>query len=86
MPGWGAGCYLLDVLLEDAELQAQERTCGAARCSEPPLVQHFVHHIQHLVHRLGVVGCGLLWRDSGVPGTQGPLQHIQQSFAVLADL
>ena len=70
-------CYLLDVLLEDAELQAlvEPHLAVLPDALEPPLVvQHFVHHIQHLVHRLGVVGCGC--EGLGVPGTQGPLQHI----------
>lgn len=77
MPDGGAVCYLLDVLLEDAELQAlvEPHLAVLPDALEPPLVvQHFVHHIQHLVHRLGVVGCGC--EGLGVPGTQGPLQHI----------
>lgn len=83
----GAVCYLLDILLEDAELQAlvEPHLAVLPDALKPPLVvQHLVHHIQHLVHRLGVVGCGC--EGLGVPGTQGPLQHIQQCFAVLADL
>lgn len=43
---------------------------------KPPLVvQYLVYHIQHLVDRLGVVGCGC--EGLGVPRTQGTLQDIQ---------
>lgn len=52
---------------------------------EPPLVvQHLMYHVQHLVHRFGVVGCGC--ERLRVPRTQGTLQNIQQCFAILADL
>lgn len=52
---------------------------------QPPLVvQHLMHHIQHLVYCLGVVGRGR--ERLRVPRTQGALQDIQQCFAVLADL
>lgn len=50
----------------------------------PLVVQHLVHHVQHLVHCLGVVGCGR--EGLGVPRAQGTLQHIQQGLAILADL
>lgn len=82
-----AVCYLLDVLLEDAELQplVEPHLAVLPDALEPPLVvQHLMHHVQHLVHCLGVVGCGC--EGLGVPGTQGTLQHIQQRFAILADL
>lgn len=82
-----AVCYLLDVLLEDAELQplVEPHLAVLPDALKPPLVvQHLMHHVQHLVHCLGVVGCGR--EGLGVPGTQGTLQHIQQCFAILADL
>ena len=52
--------YLLDVLLEDAELQplVEPHLAVLPDALEPPLVvQHLMHHVQHLVHCLGVVGC-----------------------------
>lgn len=82
-----AACYLLDVLLEDTELQplVEPHLAVLPDALEPPLVvQHLVHHIQHLVHCLGVVGCGC--EGLRIPRTQGTLQHIQQCFAILADL
>lgn len=52
---------------------------------KPPLVvQHLMYHVQHLVNRLGVVGCGC--EGLRVSRTQGTLQHIQQGFPILADL
>lgn len=86
MPGAGA-CYLLDVLLEDTELQPLMEPHLAVlpdALKSPLVVQHLVHHVQHLVHCLGVVGCGC--EGLGVPRTQGTLQHIQQRLAILADL
>lgn len=89
--GWvplgGSGRYLLHVLLEDAELQplVEPHLAVLPDALEPPLVvQHLVHHVQHLVHCLGVVGGGR--EGLSVPRAQGTLQHIQQSFAILADL
>lgn len=93
LPAWWGGvpgtgtCYLLDVLLEDAELQplVQPHLAVLPDALEAPLVvQHLVHHVQHLVHCLGVVGCGR--EGLRVPGAQGTLQHIQQGLAILADL
>lgn len=84
----GAGArYLLHVLLEDAELQplVQPDLAVLPDAFEPSLVvQHLVHHVQHLVHRLGVVGGGC--EGLRVPRTQGTLQNIQQRLAILADL
>lgn len=85
--GHKACCYLLHILLEDTELQPLVEPHLAVlpdALQSPLVVQHLVHHIQHLVHGLGVVGCGC--ERLGVPRTQGTLQHIQQSFAILADL
>lgn len=82
-----AARYLLDILLEDAELQplVEPHLAVLPDALKPPLVvQHLMHHVQHLVHCLGVVGCGR--EGLGVPRTQGTLQHIQQGFAILADL
>lgn len=86
MPDTGT-CYLLDVLLEDAELQplVQPHLAVLPDALEAPLVvQHLMHHVQHLVHCLGVVGCGR--EGLRVPRAQGTLQHIQQGLAILADL
>lgn len=80
-------CYLLDVLLEDTELQplVQPHLAVLPDALEAPLVvQHLVHHVQHLVHCLGIVGCGR--EGLRVPRAQGTLQHIQQGLAILADL
>lgn len=80
-------CYLLDVLLEDAELQplVEPHLAVLPDALESPLVvQHLVHHVQHLVHGLGVVGRGR--EGLRVARTQGALQHIQQRLAILADL
>lgn len=79
--------YLLHVLLEDTQLQplVQPHLAVLPDALQPPLVvQHLMHHIQHLVYRLGVVGRGR--ERLRVPRTQGALQDIQQCFAVLADL
>lgn len=86
MRGWGRH-YLLHILLEDAELQplVEPHLAVLPDALEPPLVvQHLMYHVQHLVHCLGVVGRGR--EGLRVPRAQGPLQHIQQGFAILADL
>lgn len=81
MEDWDAGHrarYLLHILLEDTQLQplVKPHLAVLPDALEPPLVvQHLVYHIQHLVYRLGVVGCGC--EGLGVPRTQGPLQDIQ---------
>lgn len=80
-------CYLLHILLEDAQLQPLVKPHFAVLpdALEPPLVvQYLVHHVQHLMYCLGVVGCGR--EGLRVARTQGTLQDIQQGFAILADL
>lgn len=85
-----AGCgasYLLDILLEDTELQplVEPHLAVLPDAVEAALVvQHLVHHVEHLVHRLGVVGRGR--ERLGVARAQRALQHVQQRLAVLADL
>lgn len=71
-------CYLLHILLEDTQLQplVKPHLAVLPDALEPSLmVQHLVDHIQHLVDRLGVVGCGC--EGLRVPRTQGTLQDIQ---------
>ena len=82
-----APSYLLDVLLEDAELQALVQPDFAVlpdALQAPLVVQDLVDHVQDAVDRLGVVGRGR--QGLGVPRAQGPLEHIQQGLAILAHL
>lgn len=79
--------YLLNVLLEDAELEPlmQPDLPVLPEALQPPLVvQDLVHHVQDAVHRLGVIGSGR--QRLSVPWTQRPLEDIQQGLAVLTDL
>ena len=50
----------------------------------PLVVQDLVDDVQHVVHRLGVVGGGR--QGVGAAGGQGSLQLVQQGLAVLAHL
>ena len=66
--------YLLNVLLEHTQLQALVQPDLAVLpdvLQLPLVVQHLVDHVQHVVHRLGVVSRGR--QRIGTAGGEGSL-------------
>ena len=87
MPDGGAVCYLLDVLLEDAQLQPLVEPHLAVLpdvLQLPLVVQHLMDDVQDVVHGLRVVGRGR--ERVGAAGRQGPLELVEQGLPVLAHL
>lgn len=79
--------YLLDVLLEDAELQALVEPHLAVLpdvLQLPLVVQHLMDDVQDVVHGLRVVGRSR--ERVRAAGRQGPLELVEQGLPVLAHL